>query len=71
MEIQDAINELRSRVKPYFDADMPASTYYNTLRNIEAGLAKPATIAEFLGKFGYTVEVEFKILPPSLAVHDG
>ena len=56
MDLKEAISEIKSRVKPYNQIGMPQSTFVNTVRNIEAGLAKVKTIEDFMGKFGYTVE---------------
>lgn len=53
MELNEAIKELKSRVKPYLHVGMPQSTFFNTIRNIEAGLAKQSTIDEFMGRYGY------------------
>jgi len=56
MDLKEAINEIKSRVKPYNQAGIPQSTFVNTVRNIEAGLAKRNTIESFMAKFGYKVE---------------
>lgn len=61
MNLQEAIKDLRSRVKPYLHIGMKESTYFNTLRNIEAGLAKQETISAFFQKFGYEVDVKMEI----------
>lgn len=53
MELKEALAELKLRVKPYLHVDIPPSTYFNTIRNIEAGLAKQSTIDKFMSKFGY------------------
>lgn len=52
MDIQEALEEIKSRVKPYIGV-MPQSTFSNTIRNIEAGLAKQSTVDEFMKLFGY------------------
>lgn len=53
MDTQEALNEIKSRMKPYAQIGMPQSTFANTVRNIEVGLAKQTTIDEFMEKFGY------------------
>lgn len=53
MELKEVLTEIKSRVKPYHHINMSASTYFNTIRNIEAGLCKQTTIDIFLEKFGY------------------
>lgn len=53
MELKEVLTEIKNRVKPYLHIDMPASTYFNTIRGIEAGLCKQSTIDSFLSKFGY------------------
>ena len=56
MKLKEALEEIKSRVKPYLEVGMAQSTYSNTLRNIEAGFAKPKTVEEFMAKFGYEAE---------------
>lgn len=56
MKLKEAITEIKSRVKPYNEVGIPQSTFVNTIRNIEAGLAKPKTIEVFMGRFGYHAE---------------
>lgn len=56
MDLNEAIKEIKSRVKPYAQINMPQSTFVNTLRNIEAGLAKGNTIEGFMNKFGYSLQ---------------
>lgn len=59
MNIKEALAEIKSRVKPYAQVGMPQSSFTNTIRNIEAGLAKQSTIETFMLKFGYTkVEIQ-------------
>lgn len=53
MDLKEAIQEIKGRVKPYAQIAMPQSTFVNTVRNINAGLAKQNTIDEFMAKFGY------------------
>lgn len=53
MTITEAIKEIKSRNKPYAQIGMPQSSFVNTVRNIEAGLAKNTTIEIFMAKFGY------------------
>lgn len=53
MDLKEAIEEIKARVKPYAQVGMPQSTFVNTVRNIHAGLAKQSTIDEFMAKFGY------------------
>lgn len=54
MTVTEAISEIKSRNKPYAQVGMPQSTFVNTIRNIQAGLAKQNTIIEFMAKFEYT-----------------
>lgn len=56
MTVKDAILEIKARSKPYAHIGMPQSTFVNTIRNIEAGLAKQSTIEIFMSKFGYKSE---------------
>lgn len=55
MDLKEAITHLRGETKPYI-GKMPQSTYFNTIRNIEAGLAKESTIISFFEKLGYEVK---------------
>lgn len=63
MTVNEAIKEIKARQKPYAQIKMPQSTFVNTIRNIEAGLAKHSTVIDFMGKFGYELvnkDVEWK-----------
>lgn len=53
MILKDAIEEIKTRVKPYEHVDMQQGTFTNTLKAIEYGFAKPKTIEAFMCKFGY------------------
>lgn len=53
MDLNEAISEIKSRVKPYAQVGIPQSTFVNTIRNIQHGLAKQNTIDDFMAKFGY------------------
>lgn len=56
MILEEAIKEIKSRVKPYNHVGMSQPTFSNTIRNIEAGTAKWPTIEAFMNKFGYKIE---------------
>lgn len=56
MELKEAIKEIKGRNKAYAQIGMPQSTFVNTIRNIEAGLAKQNTIEGFMSKFGYSIK---------------
>lgn len=52
MTLAQALLDLKAKNKPYIDI-MPQGTFANTIKAIEYGFAKPKTIQEFMGKFGY------------------
>lgn len=56
MDLKEALAEIKSRVKPYAQVGMPQSTFVNTVRNIDAGIAKQVTVERFMAKFGYSVK---------------
>lgn len=56
MDLKEAIKHVRARSKPYVGV-MPESTFYNTLRNMEAGLCKKETILKFFDSLGYDVSI--------------
>jgi len=58
MNITDALNEIQSRSKPYLDVGMLQGTFSNTIKAIKFGFAKPKTIDDFMGKFGYIKSIE-------------
>lgn len=53
MDINEAITQITSMVKPYVGI-MQQSTFSNNIKAIKHGLAKPATIEKFMAKFGYS-----------------
>lgn len=53
MTITDALQEIKSRCKPYHHVKMNQGTFSNTIKGIEFGFSKPKTIAAFMEKFGY------------------
>ena len=56
MLIKEVIRELRALNKPYHSADMKQPYFSQMLKNIEAGMCKPATTKKFLAKFGYEIK---------------
>lgn len=52
----EAINEIKSRIKPYVGV-MPQSTFSSTLTRIETGKCRYETLITFMGKFGYDLDV--------------
>jgi len=52
MSDQDAVTELRSKVKPY-QGLIHQGTYSNTIIRFEMGRLKPATLIKFLTTLGY------------------
>lgn len=52
LTIQEVCERLRAELKAWVGV-MPQSTFSDTLRRIEWGIAKRSTIAEFFGRFGY------------------
>lgn len=57
MTLQEAIKEITSKPKWYVNK-LNQSTASSTVRNIVAGTAKPKTVEQFMGLFGFEVERE-------------
>ena len=57
MLIDEVLNEIQSRVKPYVGL-MSQSTFSNAIRSIKAGTYKEYKKTEFLRLFGYTKSIE-------------
>lgn len=53
MTILEVCAELRADNKVYVLIRMTRQTFFDYVKKIEAGTAKPSTIKEFFGKFGY------------------
>lgn len=53
MTTNEVLDDLNNRVKPYFTAKIPQSTYSRTIRDIKNGNCKPKTMQAFFAKFGY------------------
>jgi hypothetical protein len=54
MTILEVCAELRADCKPYALIRMRRNTFSQTLKRIEGGRCKPATVKGFFGKLGYT-----------------
>ena len=66
MTIQEALNEIRSEPRWYYqmrDGELiPETTLIVTAQRIENGRCKPDTIKRFFETFGYEVEINERVI---------